>query len=371
MKVLFVLPSFHTNLHVGLRGLLNHGIDAVLLLEKPGRGHLPGLRVEVLGQAGMSFSEARGWLRRESPDLVVIHKTRTLSRPFYMAALAGRWPVLGYDYRPQSRPVPSWLLPVRAWLGRPPHRMTPVLGLPRTRARIDRRATYVPFPVDSAAPDAGRAYAPDGRVRLLCVAKLAEARKNQRLLIKALETLAPRFDFSLTLVGASSLSIRHPDPEQLEWLHRYVESGPLAGRVAIRADVPFAQMASIYAAHDVCILPARKEPLGMAPLEAMGWGCVPVVSDQCGSAGTIVAGEAAGLPCGAVVETDDHASLERTLGKILASPDLLRTLGRNATIWANGELSGDRFVERFLALAARRGARTPTARQLLDRESVA
>jgi glycosyltransferase involved in cell wall biosynthesis len=188
------------------------------------------------------------------------------------------------------------------------------------------------------------------------VAKLAEARKNHRLLIRALERLGDDAAFSLTVAGSSSLAIRTPDAELVRWLRAYPRSGAIGNRVRVLEDIPFAAMGDLYASHDVCVLPSSTEPLGTAPLEAMGRGCAALVSDQCGSAWYVAGAAAAGLRCGAVFPAEDETALIEALHPILSAPERVPVLGANAVHWTRQEFAEDIFARRFLALAARLGA---------------
>ncbi len=355
-RVLFVLPRFHTNLHYALTALVRCGVEPVLLVREGGRGGVDGARVVEAPTTPLPLADARRLLRAERPDLVVIRKTRGLARPVHLAALLQGRPNVGYDQRPLLAPRPRLHGP-RGWFkGRPRRRFTPVHGLPGRGRRVDRTAVYLPLPVASAPEAATRTWAPEGVVRILCVAKLAEARKNHRVLIRALERLADDIPLSLTLAGSSSLAIGAPDAELVGWLRSYPHTGALGARVKVLEDVPFAAMPELYARHDVCVLPSSNEPLGTAPLEAMGQGCAALVSDQCGSAWYVAGAAEAGLPCGEVFPAEDDGALVEALRSNASSPERLAVLGANAAEWARREFSEEVFARRFFALAARLGA---------------
>jgi len=356
MRVLFVLPWFHTNLHYALTALVRRGVEPVLLVREGGRGGVDGVRIIEAQRPRLTLSEARRLVRAERPDLVVIRKTRGLARPVHLAALLQRVPAVGYDQRPILAPRPPLHGPRGLFKGRPRRRFTPVYGLPRPRRRADPTAFYLPFPIASAPPGAARRWAPEGVVRILCVAKLAEARKNHRVLIRALERLADDIPLTLTLAGSSSLTIGAPDAELLDWLRAYPATGALGARVTVLEDVPFAAMSDVYAGHDVCVLPSSREPLGTAPLEAMGQGCAALVSAECGSAWYVQGAAEAGLPCGEVFAPRDVDALVAALRRTVSPPDRLATLGANALTWARREFGEERFAERFLRMAAQLGA---------------
>jgi glycosyltransferase involved in cell wall biosynthesis len=181
-------------------------------------------------------------------------------------------------------------------------------------------------------------------VRILCVAKLAQRRKNQFLLLRALELLASEADFRVTFVGSSTLNTRYPDPAHFRALQEYAIRGSLSERVTIQTDVPFAEMPSIYRSHDICVLPSREEPLGTAPLEAMAQGCAAIISSDSGSAYYVKSAELAGLPCGDVFATNDETALRLALAGILKNPCKIAQLGQNAVQWTRQEFSEEKFI---------------------------
>jgi glycosyltransferase involved in cell wall biosynthesis len=195
-----------------------------------------------------------------------------------------------------------------------------------------------------------RDYAPEGTVRILCVGKLTERRKNQFLLIRALEFLADDFDYRVTFVGSSSLNIQNPDQNHFDALKEYASHGPLAGRVTVVPDAPFDDMMKFYRTHDVCVLPSRAEPLGTAPLEAMAQGCAAIVSSGAGSSYYVEAACEAGLPCGAVFPSGNVHALQHSLDALISDRDRLQELGQNAAQWSRREFAPDVFLRRFQAL---------------------
>jgi glycosyltransferase involved in cell wall biosynthesis len=115
-------------------------------------------------------------------------------------------------------------------------------------------------------------------------------------------------------------------------------------------------MTELDARHDLCVLPSSREPLGTAPLEAMGQGCAALVSTECGSAWYVQSAIDAGLPCGEVFPAGDVEALAAALRRTVSPPDRLATLGANALTWARREFGEERFAERFLGMATRLGA---------------
>ena len=348
MDIAWIMPIYHTNLHFALKALrqAGHRIHLVCAKHRDGADEVSDTHT-VIDQEHLTRHDASELLRSLDPDLVIIRKTGRLSKLMYWVSIFQRRNVIGYDQRPYLRPRHIGQLLSAPLKGRPMRRFTPVHGL---GGQPDLCAAYIPFPVEPMPPGTERRYAPDGVVRILCVGKLTERRKNQFLLLRALEPLASQFDFRVTLVGSSSVEIGNPDPEHFKALQNYAINGPLAKHMEIIADVPYHDMPTIYQNHDICVLPSCAEPLGTAPLEAMAQGCAVIVSSDAGSAYYVQGAQEFGLPCGAVFESDNGKQLELELATLMADRDRLSLFGRNAAEWARREFAPDKFATRFKSL---------------------
>lgn len=351
MKIVFVLPSFHTNLYGALRALLAAGAEVTLIVRRAGLGKLEGVKEVFLGKT-ISWPGAWEILRREKPDLVVIRRTPGLSRRIMLCALMQRRKVVQYDQQPFLQPdgVQSWLRRLTAPFRL--RRFTPVPGLRGEGSRPDPAAIYLPFPFEALPAHRSRSYAPDGRLRILCVGKLGQPRKNHFVVLKALEELADRFDFVATFIGVTGQA-KGFDRDYLARMLDYPANGRIGDRVKVIEGIPFEEMRRLYMEHDLCILPSHDEPFGAAPLEAIAMGSAAIISDECGSAGYLEAAAQAGFECGYIVQAGDSAALRDRLEPILANRDLAQSLGRSALDWARKELTEDLFAKRFLRMAAK------------------
>jgi glycosyltransferase involved in cell wall biosynthesis len=346
LSFVFVVPRFHTNLFSAVRALKDAGHRVSLICRDQEGIEDHSVVGPIYPGLDASVSDMAAILRPLAPDLVIIRRVRGLSDRVFLAAVRAGYRRIAYDQQPYLAARPPWRIITNLLKGLPHRRFTPVLGLDES-SKPDRFSTYIPFPIEIPL-ELTRDYAPESKVRLLCVGKLSQPRKNQRMLIEVLKKLRHlgRRNFLLTLAGSSKASINEGDERYLQSLRAEASSGSLSGHITILSDVPFSDMGELYRSHDICVLPAINEPLGTAPQEAMGYGCVPVISSSCGSAGYLK-----NLDCGFIVDPASPQSIERVLGDLFSDPVQVEKLGKGARASAAGRFSDGPFVRRMEKLA--------------------
>ncbi|WP_146590107.1 glycosyltransferase family 4 protein [Puniceibacterium confluentis] len=343
--VLFVVPRFHTNLFFATRALIGAGHRVTVLAASQSAAMEDHSVVvpQVMGESPARDAVCRV-LEADRPDLVLLRTSGALSRQVAQVSRRLRLRVVGYDQRPMTEPR-SLRRRLSLWLqGRPWQRVTPVPGVDAA-APQDQAASYLPWPTAALPlPTGAERDQSDMPVRVLCVGKLAQVRKNQPLLIAALAALGGGDRVRLTLVGSTSRAISGADADHHAVLQQAARENDW---IDIRGDVPFAEMPALYAAHHICVLPSVGEPLGSAPVEAMAYGTIPVISLDTGSVGYVTDGVD-----GLRVDVTVPGALETALAPLLASPELRVRLSDAARRTAETELSPARFVQRIDALLA-------------------
>lgn len=136
--------------------------------------------------------------------------------------------------------------------------------------------THIPYGVAVAAPadlsERTQRLAGSGqRLRIVYAGRLEERQKRVSDLIAIARALRARaVAFELTIAG---------DGPARAHLATAVREARLDDVVRLVGTVPMDRMAELYRAHHVFLLPSAFEGLPLAMLEAMGQGCVPLVSD--------------------------------------------------------------------------------------------
>ena len=154
--------------------------------------------------------------------------------------------------------------------------------------------------------------AKDGRVRISCLGKLGQ-RKGTPQLIEALQRLAGRTDWTVTIAGDGNVE----------------ESRAYARSLGDRANIPgwldSTAIENLLCCTDILVLPSFSEGLPMAIIEAFAHG-IPVVCTPVGALPEVVDHGRNGL----LVPIDDVPALADALKRLIENPELRRTLGQAA-----------------------------------------
>jgi glycosyltransferase involved in cell wall biosynthesis len=274
--------------------------------------------------------------RRQGADVVVLDSIAAAFLGPWLGRHAPRWPLLamlhqppgGIDYGPLRSTV-------QAGLDRLAYRHARRLlvasesladeltaqGIPRDRVRV------VPPGRDmAAAPGAPPGDLRQGRrAALLCVGNWV-ARKGILSLLDAVARLPP---------DAATLHLAGDDQTEPDYAARVrarLRRPDLAGRVVVHGRLALADVAALYAAADVFVLPSLKEPYGTVYGEAMAAG-LPVVGWRAGNLPYLADDGREGL----LVRPGEIAGLARALDRLADDEPLRRRMGaaarRRALAW--------------------------------------
>ncbi len=179
---------------------------------------------------------------------------------------------------------------------------------------LARRTWVLPNAVDEEFFDALHAF-PSERV-LLCVGNVS-LRKNQNMLIRALDSIADQFQFKVVFIGPTSPS----DPYAAEFFHLirsriWCEHIPYANRDTLRKWLAWTQ---------AVIVPSLEENCPMVVLEAMASG-VPLLAANVGGIPELIDGKTNGM----LFDPTDRENMKTVITTALKSPDLLQGMATAA-----------------------------------------
>lgn len=143
-----------------------------------------------------------------------------------------------------------------------------------------RQVTTISNGVESARLQQKRQPRGDGPLRLLYAGRLEDMQKNVFLLVPIM--------CMLLMEGARvHLQIAGDGPD-CEALQRMIAAKQLGEHITLLGAVPLEELAQLYLASDILVLPTRYEGSPNVLLDAMAAGCVPVASRLKGVTDTIV-----------------------------------------------------------------------------------
>ena len=193
-----------------------------------------------------------------------------------------------------------------------------------------RRISVVPCGVDVEhfSPEGPAEPRPDGRRRVVAVARLVE-RKGVGNAVEAMSALP---DAELVIAGGPERTRLDSDP-QARRLAALARRHGVADRVELRGRVERADLPTLLRSSDVAVCVPWYEPFGIVPLEAMACGVAVVASGVGGLVDTVVDGVT-----GVHVPPRDPERLAEALGALLADPGRRRALG-----WAGARRARERY----------------------------
>jgi glycosyltransferase involved in cell wall biosynthesis len=166
-----------------------------------------------------------------------------------------------------------------------------------------------------------------------------ERKKGHDVLWEAFRQIANRFpDVMLVLVGSTG--------ETTETVRNAISTGPLNGRVRMYENLPHSTVLAFMEAATIFVMPSRREPFGIAIIEAGMLGR-PVVATNVGGIPEIITHNKTGL----LVEKDDAMALARALAYLLERPQERARLGHELRSTVLKELTWERAYESYMHVA--------------------
>ncbi|MGY5351719.1 glycosyltransferase family 4 protein [Wenyingzhuangia sp. IMCC45533] len=304
MKILFVVPRYHTNMTGWVKALISAGhrveVHATLRGYTENYDEIKPIVFEdsaisklltKIGKNGInspkSFPPAYKYykfLKANKPDYIIV---RDISRYFsLLAALLAK--ILGiktviysqallnekYSLKRQaSFNFINWFFDSK-W-------MTPLEGrsIPKKSDNVPSKMVFVPFAVTEIIFKNEFFYKNETK-QILSIGKFVPRKCHLLLLESIKDMLSQGYKLHLTLVGEKSSDLHEIEFQKVV---NYIDQYNLNEFVTLKTNIPHNEIGSLYKANDLFVLPAEKEPVGIVVLEAMGYGLPVVCSTSCGA----------------------------------------------------------------------------------------
>lgn len=166
-----------------------------------------------------------------------------------------------------------------------------------------------------------------------------QKRKNHLFLIKSLKKFFLKHNVKLTIIGENSTKSHQKILDQIK---KYNKENKLEDYVKIYTNLDYQLMQSFYKRNNLFILGASREPASISVLEALGNGLPCICADDCGTSTYISKGYN-----GYLFKSNDMKDLQLKLEKIFNNIDQLKLMSKNAYDFASKNISRDNYIKYF------------------------
>ncbi len=222
--------------------------------------------------------------------------------------------------------------------------MTPLLG--EHHFKHPKHMYYVPLPIPIQSANILVGKESITVPHFLMIGKYHQERKKHLLLLEAVSILKDRYKFKVTMAGEC---VTKKQMERYRMIEDLVQRKCLSNFVELKTNVPFPQMAELYASHHVFVLPSINEPYSISVLEALAYGLPVICTDTCGSSIHIRNNEN-----GFIVKSSSLEELTAALEAFLSNASKVRAMSSKALSYVEQNLSGQACYSKFSGLIEKR-----------------
>lgn len=357
MRVLYIMPRYHTNQCSIMKGWKEHGDQIAMFVQFQGRiENYESVTPVVVGYSRMYMAVQNLWthvikrkdpyakdlrlrygwppmhrmerlIKEFQPDIVICRERSWYTMASYL--ICKRLGIRTFLYN-QS---PIWAEP-SFWhddfLHRlvnkncPQIRYTPVqkIGIDTVGKVCGDRAYFAPFVVEPICSPEERIYYCNGLIHLFAIGKYQE-RKNHIMLLRVMERLLDRYpNLHLEIAGECS---DHFHEEYYQSLQKYLAEHQLESYVDLHRNLSGDQVKDIYRHTDLFILASTREPAAVSCIEAMAASIAAISGTDNGTADYIIPGVT-----GEVFKDCDEEDLYVKIDSILTRKENIPAMGREA-----------------------------------------
>lgn len=376
MKVMYIMPRYHTNLIPTIEGWISHKDQVTIVTHS--KGKIEDYSVVVPIVAGYSkifkvflefyknvlkrnnpiagdISLRLGFppigvikkiIRDVKPDLVIVREKSVYSIACTHICRKYRIKMLLYNQSPVwadkaffkddfAHKIVNSLTPAK--------RITPVNQiLDGNEGKIvGDGAVFAPFVMNPVISPEEKQYFQDDNINILVIGKY-EKRKNHFMMIDVFSRLVD-INKSVRLVVVGEKTSRFHE-DYYNSLSEYVKSKGLDNRVDLKYNLNRKQIDEEYRTADLFVLPSTGEPAAISCIEAMAYSLPAISGSDNGTADYIVSGET-----GYIFKDRDADDLFEGIKAIITDKDKLIKMGANAYQRVTEYCSFEKYYEAIIA----------------------
>ena len=356
MRVLYVAPRYHTNQIPIVKGWLDHGDQVMFISQNSGTPEdYSVLKPVILGYSYVfevvariyrtlfcreeksdkkefdfrikvgfpPLGSSRKYVSIFKPDVAILRERSVYNIPFCLMCRKKNIPCILYNQSPlwdkpkSDRGILKWIF--LNFL--PEMRMTPVMGI-QGHGNVEMVNTvYVPFVIEPRIAPNQKGSFQSGRVNLICVGRYEE-RKNLMMLVKVLDSIKEKYDFSLVVIGEYQ---NEGQKEYYKKLETMIATYDMCERIRLLKNLNMDQMYDEYRKADLFVLPSTRERASVSQLEAMSCSLPVVCSNTNGTANYVQDGVN-----GFLFRDNDADDLRNKLEMLLSDRGKLLEMGKNS-----------------------------------------
>ena len=349
MRFLYVAPRYHTNQVPIMRGLKKEGHEVCFISQYAGKvedytdvtpvvvGYSPlYLMLDACYVKLMSKKDKRAGdrkikcgfppvcklakaIRESGADVAILRERSVYSVFAELLCRKYQIPTILYNQSPLWEDRIKNDLPHRIMRALTPKvRMTPVMGNEKPGKVIEPGAVFVPFVMEPEMAPEERTWIKDGVIRIFTIGKY-ETRKNQQMMIEAVEELSKRYPLHLTIAGECSTDAHRA---YYDGLVKYIAAHGLEDKVTLLSNLNRMEVGEEYRKADLFVIPSTLEPASISQLEAMAYSLPVICGDKNGTACYVENGIN-----GWQFKDNDKAALTEAVEKIVSDTEGMKRMG--------------------------------------------
>lgn len=349
MRFLYVAPRYHTNQVPIMRGLKREGHEVCFISQYAGKvedysdvtpvvvGYsklyllLDACYMKLMGKKDKRAGDRKikcGFppvlklakaIRESEADVAILRERSVYSVFAELICRKYGIPTILYNQSPLWEDRIKNDLPHRIMRALTPKvRMTPVMGNEKPGKVIEPGAVFVPFVMEPEMAPEERSWVKDGVVHIFTIGKY-ETRKNQQMILEAVEKLSEKYAINLTIAGECSTAAHQ---NYYDGLVNYIKTHGLEEKVTLLSNLDRQQVGEEYTKADLFVIPSTLEPASISQLEAMAYSLPVICGDKNGTACYVENGLN-----GWQFKDNDREALTEAVEKIISDPEEMKRMG--------------------------------------------